>query len=83
MAHKHKLAHRHEEKDLRGQAKADAQEAITPVARTRSLPWEEEFLEPSLKDVKLVCRKPRRLIVACDGTWVVSLTLDLDAVVVD
>ena len=68
----HKLVHRHEEKDLRGQAKADAQEGITALTRTGSLPWEKKLLEPSLKDVKLVDRKPRRLIVACDGTWVVS-----------
>lgn len=70
----HKLVHRQEETDLRGQAMADAQVSPTPLTRSGSLPWEEKFLEPSLKDVKLVDRKPRRLIVACDGTWVVSST---------
>lgn len=69
----HRLQHRREEKDLRGQAKADALDDITPVTRKGSLPWEKELLEPSLKNVKLVGRKPRRLIVACDGTWVVSI----------
>lgn len=72
----HRLQHRREEKDLRGQAKADAVDDITLVTRESSLPWEKELLEPSFKNVKLVDRKPRRLIVACDGTWVVS-TLQL------
>ena len=60
---------------MRGQAKADALDDIAPVSRKGSLLWEKELLEPSFKNVKLVDRKARRLIVACDGTWVVSISL--------
>jgi len=75
----HRLSHKGEQEDLRSQVKAEAEEAgVSPVTLTRkpSLPWEAKLQEPGLKDVKLVGRKPRRLIVACDGTWTVSGMLD-------
>ncbi len=70
----HRLSHRAEKEDLRGQAKAEAQDDIEPVTRKRSLDWEPKLQGPGLKDVVLVDRKPRRLIVACDGTWTVRMT---------
>jgi len=65
-----RLSHRPETENLRGQAKRDAS-----PPRLSSSKVQDEPREPSLKDVKFETKTgPRRLIIACDGTWTVRTT---------